>query len=259
MGLRLATAFATACVCALPATAAAQSKLDEIFEFDMLGAQVAYLEHMIGPAKHIFTLPKAGMQIRTYPVDGCKVEATTQGTEVLRYSLVLTPTCNFDLGKLVQGHATTKDLTVGRFADRYDASYLHVRSDCIYSCGNAADPRVDFIYEGSHADGWVSVVLTVIIADVPALQAVEPWENLMRSKEGDNYVLETKFNCDHKYDSIAVRAFENVVVNKITVGFFRGDLTECPAEASTPSARPPVTPNRNTRDAPKRSPGRADR
>ena len=48
---------------------------------------------------------------------------------------------------------------------------------------------------------------------------MDQWESAMRSKEGDDYITDTKFNCYNKYDAVAVKAFGNVQVNQITVGY----------------------------------------
>ena len=96
---------------------------------------------------------------------------------------------------------------------------MHVQSDCIYSCGNAADPRVNFIWNGPHAANFVSVVLTIFLANSAALAASERWETLMRSKEGDDYLIDTKFNCDGKYDDAAIIVFANVPLNQVVIGF----------------------------------------
>jgi S1-C subfamily serine protease len=217
---------------------AVQGTLSRIFRFEMFNAQVSYLERITGPAMHIYSDSASGVKIRDYRVDGCEVQALTEGAEVLRYSLTLAPTCNFDLSEVgVPDQATTRGLTVGKFFSGQGGVDTYVRSDCIYSCGNAFDPTIDFIWQGPHSSNYVSVVLTVTLADTAALNAATTWEHLMRSNDGDDYVIRTKFNCDRKYDDAAIRAFANVLVNKITVGFFRHDPTDC----SRPQSPAPVT------------------
>ena len=49
----------------------------------------------------------------------------------------------------------------------------------------------------------------------------------MRSKEDDGYITDAKFNCDGKYDDGAIRAFANVPVNQVVIGFADSD-ERCP-------------------------------
>jgi hypothetical protein len=94
MNLRLAVAIAAIPAFALGGWAMAASKLLSIFKFDMLNARVAYLESITGPAMHIYSFPD--LEIREYRVNGCNVQAFVGGAEVKRYSLMLTPRCNFN-------------------------------------------------------------------------------------------------------------------------------------------------------------------
>ena len=118
----------------------------------MLNAQVAYLEAITGPAMHVYA--GGGVQIRDYRVAGCRVTVYANGPAVVGYSLDLTPRCNFDLGAFLgNGYSSTSGLTIGKFAAGLFGPQLLVQSSCIYLCGNAADPTVDFTFEGPHAVG----------------------------------------------------------------------------------------------------------
>jgi hypothetical protein len=218
MSARLLAAIASICSFALPDQAMAANKLSSIFKLDMLNTEIAYLESITGPAMHVYP-DRGSIQIRDYRVDGCKVQAFVAGTKVQRYSITLTPRCNFNLGAFLNGYSSTSGLTVGKFASGAYHPDMRVQSDCIYSCGNAADPTVNFIWNGPHAVNFVSVVLTVVLASDAAIAASDRWEKQMRSKEGDDYITDTKFNCDGKYDKAAVQAFATVPVNEVVIGF----------------------------------------
>src|ERR1700722_7299374 len=105
MNLRIALAIAAIFAFALEGRAMAASKLLSIFKFDMLNAQVAYLESITGPAMHIYSF--ADIEIRDYRVDGCNVQAFVGGAEVKRYSLALTPKCNFNFNAFLGEHLST--------------------------------------------------------------------------------------------------------------------------------------------------------
>ena len=195
-------------------------KLDEIFAPDMLQAQVPYLETITGPAKYIRN-GTGGIQIREYPVEGCRVLAYAKDTEVEGYSLDLKPACNINLGKYFNTEFSTQGLTIEKFTSAVGAGPgqpLTVQSDCISMCGNAADPTVDFAYHGPHAVNFLTVIATVILVDKPSLDAADEWRTAMKS-QGEGYVINTRFNCDHRFDAFANRAFANVPVYQLTIGY----------------------------------------
>jgi len=207
-------------IAAATSAEAAAAKLARVFRFEMLHAQVAYLETIVGPPMHVQNPDDEGIAARDYRVDGCEVTAYVSGNEVLSYSLRLTPKCNFSLGDFLgNGYPSTDGLTVAKFAGGAFGANLRAQSSCAYLCGNAADPEVDFTWEGPHAANFLIVVLTISLADGRAAEAAGKWTTVMRQNEGDDYVTETRFNCSDKYDAVAIEAFAKVRVTTITVGY----------------------------------------
>lgn len=206
--------------------ALAAGKLAIIFKFDMLSVRPSYLESITGPAKEIAT-DRSGAEVRSYRIDGCDVRVFFEKDVARRYSLSLSRKCNFNLGAFLPGYASTSGLTVQKLVDGPQHPELRFRADCIYSCGNAADPTVDFMWEGPHSVNFIYVALTVTLADDLAIAASGPLKDLMLKNEGEDYVLRTKFNCDGKYDQIAARNFAKVPVNEIVIGF-AGKDRQCP-------------------------------
>lgn len=206
--------------------AVAASKLSQVFTSDMLGAQTAYLEHLVGPAMRVIPIKKS--EYRSYKVDGCNVEARITSVaggppSVDALSLDLSPRCKIDLKDFHLEPLSTRGLTISKLADWKSLGF---ESSCISLCGNAADPTVDFIQKSSHATNWIGVVYTITIADEPALKATEDLSEVMQAREGEDYVIDTKFNCDAKYTDLALKLFANVPVNRITVGIFPDDPDE---------------------------------
>ncbi len=200
--------------------AAPASKLQKVFQFETLGVRVAYLESLTGPAMHEF--PGAGgTETRDYRVDGCLVGAGIDQGTVRYLRLSLTPRCNFNLGSFLgNGYGTTTGLTVGKFArGLFGASAIRVQSSCVYLCGNAADPSVDFTWEGPHAANFVGVTLGVTLVNGPALDGSGKWTDAMRRRDGQAYIEQTRFNCDRKWDAEGVQAFAPAQVNQVTIGF----------------------------------------
>lgn len=206
----------SACMAAALVTsgqAQAGKKLDSIFTIDMLNVQVAYLEKTLGPAKRV--TPWRSWQVREYTVDACKLFAWAQKGNVLQYELPLTGKCQANLSQLVRNQKTTRDLTVGSFAD----SPLTARADCISMCGNAADPVVTFLWEGAHVDNFLKIALSVTLATEPAIDAADKWGKAMTAKEGSDFVTDAKFNCTNKYDDVATESFKRIPVTSFGFGF----------------------------------------
>jgi hypothetical protein len=227
MPMKTATVLAAIIVAVMPlSNAVARTKLSQVFTYDMLNAQVPYLEHLIGPAMHVIALAN-GTSLRDYQVDGCRVNAKISSQSgspaVQALSLNLSPRCNIELSAFHLAPLSTRGLTISKIPDW---SSLGFESDCISLCGNAADPTVDFIQQSSHATNWIGVVYTITIVSDPSLDAIEKLREFIQKREGEDYVINTKFNCDHRYDRQALESFANVSVNKITIGIFPSDPGE---------------------------------
>ncbi|WP_259744567.1 hypothetical protein [Pseudomonas protegens] len=131
----------------------------------------------------------------------------------------LTPKCQADLTRFVDtfAHTPGKPLIAGAFTASSGGG-LSYSASCLSMCGNAADPSVYAHREGLSAIGFREVLLEVVLASDAAPNAACQWEAQMRKVEGDDYVMETRFNCDQKYDAIAQKAFEKVHVSAVTIG-----------------------------------------
>jgi hypothetical protein len=205
------------------AGANAAAKLSQVFTFDMLNAQIPYLGHIVRPAMHVFLGPN-GTEFRDYQADGChfqaRVSSTTGSPAVQALSLELSSRCNFDFSAFHLTPLSTRGLTISK-VPFYTS--LGFESDCIYLCGNAADPTVEFIEQSSHATNWVGVVYSITIVSDPTIDAVETIRQPMQKREGEDYILQTRFNCDHKFTQLAIQAFANLPINRVTVGIFPDD------------------------------------
>ena len=215
-----ASVFSACLAAALIVSGQAQAgkKLDSLFNIDMLNVQIAYLETILGPAKSV--VPLGGPEkheFREYIVEGCKLYVDANKGNAIKYTLPLTPKCQADLSKIVREPKSTKGLTVGKFQSIHGD--MAARASCLGICGNAADPVAEFIWEGPHAANFVRIGLGVTLASDAALNAAEKWQRIMEAKEGEDYVISTKFNCTNKYDSFATNAFKNVAVDSISFDF----------------------------------------
>jgi hypothetical protein len=192
------------------------NSLARVFVPEMLNANLPYFERVTGPARNTYG------NINTYLVDGCEVTATIANGSVRALSVGLSPKCTFDLNQFV--HASSgkfpppHTMTFGQFDALIGGGQF--MASCLTLCGNAADPSVYEHWRGSHADGYLEVMPEIVLATDIALDASKIWEDAMIKGEGENWVIETKFNCGFtKYDEIAHNAFKNVRITAITVGY----------------------------------------
>lgn len=194
---------------------AAPSKLEQVFYPEMLSVDLPYFELVTGPARNT----RGGTKI--YKFDGCEVTATLDGAAIQSLRLELSPSCTFDLNKFLPGYGKFPAphlMTFGQF-DALTNSSGQFMTDCLNECGNIADPSVYEYRSGSHSDGWLDVMLEVKLVDTPSIDASFKWAKAMKKTEGEEWVLQTKFNCQRtKYDTVARNAFKKVRITAITVG-----------------------------------------
>ncbi|PYY84818.1 hypothetical protein DNK59_16360 [Pseudomonas sp. TKO26] len=203
--------FASALALSIDVTHAAS--VAEVFNGEMLGTNQRYFESVAGIPRESFG------DEHKFKVQGCDITATVEGGTVSKLRMELTPKCQADLTQFVGTFAPApgKPLTVGAFSASSGGG-LSYSASCLSMCGNAADPSFYAHWEGPRAIGFREVLLEVVLASDPALDAANQWEAQMRKAEGEDYVMETRFNCDRKYDAAAQKAFEKVQVSAVTIG-----------------------------------------
>lgn len=144
-----------------------------------------------------------------FKVQGCQITATVEGGKVSALRMELGPKCQADLTQFVGTYAPApgQPLTLGAF-EASSGGGLSYSADCLSMCGNAADPSVYAHWEGPHAVDFKEVLLEVTLVSDAAINAADQWATQMQKAEGDDYVMETRFNCDQKYTAAAQKAFE---------------------------------------------------
>lgn len=112
-------------------------------------------------------------------------------------------------------------MTFGQFETLTDGSGSgQFMASCLSLCGNAADPDVFEHWEGIRAVANLNVILEVSLGADGASEAAETWQSAMEAGEGTDWVMERQFNCPRsKYDALAHKAFKNVKITAITVGY----------------------------------------
>jgi hypothetical protein len=198
---------------AVDAAAAKSAKLAQIFTPDILGANVAYLETITGPA-----FSTLGTD-RIYKVDGCEVIVGDAKGRIANIGIKgMNAHCSFPIAQYfasgydhpVPNYPTFGDIKQG-FGGGFDA-------DCLTLCGNANDPVVTLSYQGSHADNFTNLYAAVTIGEGPALDAYEDWAGKLGAKYGRDYLVNGKYHTGDSMDDVAAKDFAAVHPDIIRVG-----------------------------------------
>jgi hypothetical protein len=193
---------------------APSGKLAQIFTTDILGANVAYLETITGPA---FSTNGSD---RLYKFGGCEVivgassDGKIDNIGIQGYS----PQCSFPIAQYFAGgypYPVPNNPTFGDIKRGFGGTY---GADCLTSCGNAANPVVYLSYQGSHADNYNDLVAEVEVAADPVVTAYTDWGNKLIAKYGQDYVVNGQFNTGDNLDSVATADFAPIHPTTIRVG-----------------------------------------
>lgn len=185
----------------------------EVFNGDMLGTSLRYFESVAG-------IPRMShADTHTFRVQGCTINATVANQHISALRLELGPQCTPDLTTFIgdYGPGAGAPLTPGALGLSSGGS-LKFAADCLTLCGNAMDPSVYALWDGPRAAGFLQIRLEVMLVDGAALDAADSWERAMTAAAGEDYVLDTRFNCDTRFDEMATTLFRNVPVTAVTIG-----------------------------------------
>jgi hypothetical protein len=224
----IASPFARRCFLSLSLALAAASahaqttQINTVFKPDTLGVQVAYLEkNTLGTPKRI------DGDRRTYPIGGCTLVITTAKGAVTAMDLDVSKTCNPNIGPFMANGATRLPAFPQTFGSLDDAGMVY-KSDCLSGCGNAVDPSLYGYIQGYHANGYVDVVFSTLQVSDVAIDAGEKWAAAMVKGSGQDYVDNTQFNCDDRYNEVATKLMKNVPITHVMVGDgFTFDPSHC--------------------------------
>jgi hypothetical protein len=203
--------------------AAKREKLAKVLSPKMLSVDLAYFEKIAGVAKNTYE------NIKVYDIDDCEVTATIENGSVAALRVDLTPKCTFDLNKFLdispEKFPAPYKMTFGEF-DTLTNSMSEFMADCLGGCGNAADPVVYEYKSGTHAEGWIDILLEATTTSKDAALAFRTWTDALEKGEGIDWIMNQgvrtgndKLICNpQKYNSIAHNAFRNVRISAITFG-----------------------------------------
>lgn len=213
MASRALTFFPALTLACLPMLAQAQATVAQVFNGEMLGANLRYFESIAGIAR------TSSGDVHSYRVQGCEITANAAGGTVNELRLQLSPSCKADLSTFVGDFAPPagKPLTFGALNES-TASQLEFYADCLYLCGNAYDPSVYALWQGPRAINFTEVLLEAVLIDDDAIGAANRWSEIMVNAKGQDFVTDTRFNCERDFDVAANREFKTVKVTAVTIG-----------------------------------------
>lgn len=194
---------------AIPVAAPTPSAtLDWAFSEEIIGLNPTYVEGKLGPAK------SKGGESWEFEVEGCAVTYTVAGSVITRVSTFAKVGCQ----PKVKGTTITPRTTFGQLKGSYDI----IRSSCIESCGNAADPTIELYKPGFHANNFIEVVYSSRYGDGQQ-KAMDRWAKAIRTAHGKNpdefdssdYEW---FQCVSKPDASVVKALALEQVGHVTIG-----------------------------------------
>ncbi len=199
----------------LNAPAFSQQKLtaDQLFNHDFIGADIAYLEYFIGPAR--VTLDNS----KEYIVSGCRVHAYMVEGSIRALEMRLSPKCSFDLNAFLTSDNETHEpfeANTLKFGDLPSPTTYF--SDCFgISCGNAYDPSVYEYYAGSRVEGFIEILASSTQA---SYEWTSQWAKAMADKEGEDWMMYGQYNCDpYKYNRVAEQYRTPDQIERVMVGY----------------------------------------
>jgi len=195
------------------AAQARNAKFARIFTPDILGANIAYLETITGPAF------RTEGSDRTYKVGDCQVVVGIAKGKIANIGVDgVSPRCAFPIAQyFAQGYDHPVP-ALPTFADIKQGLGGHFDADCLSLCGNATDPVVALTYEGSHADNFNGLYAAIPITGGTALDAYEDWGAKLAAKYGQDYVTNGEFHTGDAMDDVAAKDFAHVYPQIIRVG-----------------------------------------
>lgn len=191
------------------AGAAQAATVKEVFNGAMLGTDQRYFESVAGVPRESFG------NDHVFRVQNCQVTATMGNGKVSALRLALANGCEADLTSFIGEDAPKAGqvITPGVFGRGQ-----HYSADCLTQCGNAADPSAYALWVAPRSAGSLEVLLEMVLVSGKAAEAADQWEQHMKKAAGEDYVLNTKFNCETRFDSVAEAAFKDVPVTAVTIG-----------------------------------------
>ncbi len=188
-------------------TVSAGDRLTFATSDQVIGTNPAYLEQSLGIPREKST----GYLV--FEVGGCTISYSASGSRITGFWVDVGPSCSPTIrGNRISPQTTFGDILSG-------ANWGQFSADCIYSCGNAADPVIDLSYRGSRATNFISVRYSTSYDQ--ASDALDLWEKGVRRELGlSEYETPSDyepFNCVSNPPADARRLMPRMGVRSVSV------------------------------------------
>lgn len=197
-----------------PAAGEAPASITPIVRFQSIDATKEFLERTLGQSK--YETPDSAQ----YELAGCNVNVGfADNKAVTSISIDLKPGCSFDASELARSDQpviVNGPMAFARFEELFGSA--RYTSPCLTMCGNAFDPYVAAVVPGYSANGGVDVSAQSLFIEDAAGEAMNAWREQLKAKLGEDYVIETKFNCEDTHNDIPRAAFAQVPVETLQFG-----------------------------------------
>ena len=198
---------------AIPAPTA-PSKLSRVLISDTLGRQINYIEDIVGPAESV------SGSWKFYHVDGCLVRLNVDEEGTIRgLRLDISDICDFEWRNMypnLSSLGSPKNNTIARFMEKAGLDYIQ---GCLALCGNAADPEIDFLRKGSHADNWVNLKVGFADDSLPEIAATNKLADAVTRNLGSDIADDIGSGCDIREKAWALASMSRIKIEYVEFGF----------------------------------------
>jgi hypothetical protein len=191
-----------------------EDKLAKLVNERTIGRQLQYFEATAGVPLEVY-----GSE-RHYEVDRCRLVIKVDNSSAIEsLSMEVSPRCTFEWRDLMHNAGKLgppERTTLATLRDQIGGWTL--LSGCLSGCGNAADPELLFYREGSHADGWINMLVGITLDGTHEIERSNVLEARVTQNLGSDASLELNAVCDPRLEDWAFSAMADVTVERVTIG-----------------------------------------
>lgn len=188
-------------------TVATNDRLSFATSDAVIGTNPAYLEQRLGVPR------EKGTGYLVFELGGCTISYSASGSRITGFTVAVGPSCS----PTIRGKRISPRTTFGEILSR--DNWGRFTADCIYMCGNAADPVIDLSYRGSRATNFISIRYSTSYDQ--ASDALDLWEQGVRRELGlseyESPPDYEPFNCVSNPPADARRLMPRMRVRSISV------------------------------------------
>lgn len=188
-------------------TVSASDQLTFATSDQVIGTNPEYLEQRLGVPR------EKGTGYLVFELGGCTISYSASGSRITGFWVDVGPSCS----PTIRGTRITPQTTFGDLLRR--ENWGQFTADCLYGCGNAADPVIDLSYRGSRATNFISIRYSTSYDQ--ASDALSMWEQGVRRELGlseyESPLDYEPFNCVSNPPADARRLMPRMRVRSISV------------------------------------------